>query len=90
MALRVGSVTPRLVREVSLDITTLTAATIADQTFTVNGLETDMQLSVSAPTLEADILITNAHCSAANTLKLRLYSVSGLNPAATVFKIVAF
>lgn len=90
MALRVGSVTPRFVREVSLDITTLSAATIADQTFTVNGLETDMQLSISAASLEGDILITNAHVSAKNTLKLRLYSVGGLNPVATTFKIVAF
>jgi hypothetical protein len=90
MALRVGSVTPRLVREVSLDVTTLSAATVADQTFTVNGLEPDMQLVVSAPDLEADIFICNAHCSAKNTLKIRFYSVAGLNPAATTYKIVAF
>lgn len=90
MSLRVGSVTPRLVREVSLDITTLSADTIADQTFTVNGLETDMQVVVSASALTADVLICNAHVSAKNTLKIRFYSVAGANPDAMTFKIVAF
>jgi hypothetical protein len=90
VALRVGSVTPRFVREVSLDITTLTADTIADQTFTVNGLELDMHVVVSAVSLTADVFICNAHVSARNTLKIRFYSVAGVNPDAMTFKIVAF
>ena len=73
-----------------LDVAAVAANTSAEQTFTVTGLLTDMQVSVSKPSLDAGLGVVNARVSAANTLALTFMNATGsaINPGAETYKIV--
>jgi hypothetical protein len=69
------------------------SATLApDQTVTVKGLVKGAPLVVVMPSLEADLTFCNAHCSAADTLKVRFRNTSGagINPVAQNIHIIQF
>jgi hypothetical protein len=73
-----------------LDVASVAANTSAEQTFTVAGLLTDMQISVSKPSANAGLGVVNARVSAANTLALTFMNATGgaINPGAETYKIV--
>jgi hypothetical protein len=73
-----------------LDVASVAANTSAEQTFTVAGLLTDMQISVSKPSVNAGLGVVNARVSAANTLALTFMNATGgaINPGAETYKIV--
>lgn len=65
--------------KITLSPATVLASTGAEQTFTVNGLKTsDVIVSVTKPTVQGGLAVTNARVSAADTLALQF-----LNSATT-------
>lgn len=68
------------------------AATVAEQTFTVNGLTTDDRVVVNQPANATATGIAGARVSAANTLAIRFINptAGALVPAAGVFEVLAF
>lgn len=94
MSLRVGTVTPRYFA--SLTLTPVAVATtngVASQTFTVQGLQTDMLVVVNENTTRtAGVWLVAARVSAANTLELDFFNATGgsLTPAAGEYRVVAF
>jgi hypothetical protein len=75
-----------------LDVASVAANTTAEQTFTVQGLTTDMTVLVNKPSLNAGLGICNARVSAANTLALTFNNNTGgaIDPAAETYKIFWF
>lgn len=56
----------------TINPTSVANATAANQTFTVSGLTTDMDIvGICMPSLEAGVTISNAFVSATNTLSIR-------------------
>ncbi len=85
------TVTPPLVRkDATIDVGNITTVTCLDVTATVNGLQKGIPVHVWAESLTANVALSNAHCSAANTLKFRLCNVTGsdINPASQTFRVV--
>lgn len=85
------TVGPTLVRkDATIDPASVTSATCLDVTATVNGLVKGFPVSVWAESLTANLSISNAHCSAANTLKFRLCNptVGNIDPASQTFRVV--
>ena len=76
--------------DVTIDPGSVGAAAGLDVTATVGGLRTGYPVSVWAESLEADLVICNAHCSAANTLKFRLVNPTAapIDPASQTFRVV--
>ena len=71
MAIRVGSVTPRFIQELSLSPTSIPANRWSLETYTVNGLTTDMFPVAQQLTLDNNGLrIIDSRISAANTLEI--------------------
>ena len=68
---------PQIVYTLTTTPAVVSALTVADQTFTVPGLRTGMNVVVNARALDANLMIGNAFCSAANTLTIRF-----MNPTA--------
>ena len=68
----------------------ITLRDLQRESFTVTGLLTDMQVSVSKPSLDAGLGVVNARVSAANTLALTFMNATGsaINPGAETYKIV--
>jgi len=91
MALRIAF-SPSYVLEVTLNPASIAAATVADQTFVVNGLRTEMAVFVSAASLEAGLVICNATASAKDELKIRFFNQTGapIDPASQAFKVIGF
>jgi hypothetical protein len=82
---------PYLFQEnVSLDVASVAADTLVEQTFTVNGLTTDMVPIVIKQTDDAGLALLHARVSAADTLALLFYNHSGgaVDPAAQNFKVI--
>ena len=79
------------VYEETLDPSSVAATTVADQTFTLVGLSTDMFVWVSPPSLDAGLLISYARVSATDTLQIRFYNTTGgaIDPASGTWRIVA-
>lgn len=70
--------------QVSLTPTAVSGATGAEQTFTVSGLKTtDIILSVSKPTVQTGLAVTNARVSAADTLALQFSNCTAATLTAT-------
>lgn len=83
---------PQFIGTPSLNPASINATTVADQTFTVKGLTTDMAVAINWPSLSAGIVIGNVEVSAANTLKIRFYNTtaSPVDIGATNVKVIAF
>jgi len=77
------------VADITIDLASVAANTSAEQTFTVNGLSTDMFVSVNKSDLDAGIGIVNARVSAANTLALTIMNstASGVDAASETYKL---
>jgi hypothetical protein len=80
------------VASVTLDVASVAANTSAEQTFTVNGLTTDMMVFVNKPDLDAGLVVGNARVSAANTLALTFgnSTAGAVDPASEVYKLFWF
>ncbi len=88
---RPKTVGPGVVRAaVTIDAGSVSANATLDVTATVNGLRKGHPVKVWAESLEANLNISNAHCSAANTLKFRLgnHTATPIDPASQVFMVV--
>lgn len=76
---------------VSLDVTSKSAATSAEQTVTVNGVAVgDLVLAVSKPSLSAGLGVVNARVSAANTIAVTFMNATAgaIDPAAETYTFV--
>jgi hypothetical protein len=77
------------ISSITLDVASVAANTSAEQTFTVNGLSTDMMVFVNKPSLDAGLAVGNARVSAANTLALTfINSTAGaVDPSSEDYKL---
>jgi hypothetical protein len=77
-------------KEFTVNPAEVDAAVSLDVTATVAGLKVGYPVRVWAPDLEADLVICNEHCSAADTLTFRLVNVTALaiNPASQTMYVV--
>lgn len=75
----------------ALTPTSVGAATVAEQTFTVTGLTTADKVIVNNPTISNAVGIAGARVSAADTLALRFVNptAGSLTPTAGTFTIIA-
>jgi len=73
----------------TLDPAAVSAATSAEQTFTVAGLKVGDMVLVSKPTATAGVGIVNARVSAADTLALTFMNATAgsVNPASETYTI---
>lgn len=76
----------------SLTPASVTAATTAEQTFTVTGLATTDKVVVNGPAPTAGTGIVGARVSAANTLAITFVNATAgaLTPAAGTYSVTAF
>jgi hypothetical protein len=83
---------PIVSSEFTLNPASIPASTSAVQTVTVKGLRIGFPVMVWAASLEANLAISNAYCSAKDTLKFTLTNptVSAVDPASQAFKVVQF
>jgi len=74
---------------VTVDFGSITNATTGTATATVTGAASGDEVVVNAPSLEADLVLANAHVSAANTVTIRIGNISAapINPASQAFII---
>lgn len=75
-----GSSIQTIIRgQVTFDPASVAATTVADQTFTVTGALANDTVVINPPTtaLTAGMLVCQAHVSAADTVKVRLYNTTG-------------
>ena len=84
--------TPLVVSAETIDPGNVAANVSLDVTHTVEGLRLYHPVVVWAPSLEANLVLCNAHCSAKDTLKFRLsnHTGTGINPASQTFYVVQF
>ena len=90
MAITTFSSVPQIVREVTATPAVVAGLTVADQTFTVNGLLPSMSVLVTWTALDANLVFSHAWCSAANTLKVRFMNpgVGDITPVSQSFKVL--
>lgn len=83
---------PRVASDVTIDPASVTNATTLDVTATVKGLRKGYPVVCWAESLTANISMSNAHCSATDTLKFRLLNPTAapINPASQTFRVVQF
>lgn len=76
----------------TIDIASIAAVTSPEQTVTINGLQKGYPVIVWAPSLEANLNLGNAYCSAANTLKFRVTNptAGAIDPASQTMYCVQF
>jgi len=76
----------------SLTPASVGAATVAEQTFTVNGLTTADKVIVNPPAIANATGIAGARVSAANTLAVRFVNptAGALTPSAGTYTVTAF
>ncbi len=90
-ALRVGSGSYQFVQRITLSPSAINANSISVETFTVTGVDTDMNFVVSCPNLNAGLFILDATCATVNVLTLTIWnSTNGsITPtASSVFRVV--
>jgi hypothetical protein len=93
MALRVGSVTPRYFASITLSPSAINGNSTSRETYTVNGLATDMCLYVNQISTQAGLFLLGARVSAANTLQLDWWNsnVGSITPTTSQeIRVVAF
>ena len=71
------AIEPRFQTVIALTPTEVAAWAVAEQTFTVPGLHTDMFVKVQKPTGQAGLGIVGARASAANTLAINFINNTG-------------
>jgi hypothetical protein len=83
-------VTTRRPKAVTIDPGAVGAAATLDVTATVAGLRVGAPVLVWAASLEDNLSISNAHCSAAGTVKFRLLNptAASIDPASQTFMVV--
>lgn len=85
------STVPVIVKaDVTLNPASIPANSTAQQTITVNGALPGYPVAVWAESLESGIGITNAFCSAVNTIKFTLINetIGAIDPASQTFRVV--
>jgi hypothetical protein len=72
------------VATITLDVGSIAANTSEEETYTVEGLETGMFVSVNKPDLDAGLGIANVRVSAADTLAIQFINstASAIDPGA--------
>ena len=90
MAYVLGNLVKQSVISVTLSPAQVAANTSAEQTFTVNGLQSGDFVSVNKPTTQAGLGIVGARVSAANTLAITFgnYTGSAITPTASQVYLV--
>ena len=86
-----GNVLAAGVLSVTLDVTTVNAATTVEQTFTVPGLQvTDFVFANPGANFSAGVGVAGARVSAPDTLSIRLVNATAgaLNPPAVTFTVL--
>ena len=85
------SVTQIRVYSQSLEVTSVSALTSEEQTFTVTGLATSDKVFVNKPSLSAGLVVGNARVSATDTLAITFGNMTALaiDPAAETYTILA-
>jgi hypothetical protein len=89
------SITPKAIFETTINPASVAAgADGTDQTFTVTGfgLTASDFIIVAMPSLEADLVVCNAHVSANDTIKIRFcnQSAGAIDPASQTIKVIVF
>jgi len=74
----------------TLDPASVSANTTSEQTFTVNGLTTDMVISITKSSHTAGLVIGSARVSAADTVAITFGNLTGssINPPSEEYKIM--
>lgn len=77
------------VASLTLDVGSVAANTSEEETFTVEGLTTDMFVSVNKPSLDAGLAVGNARVSAGDTLALTfINSTAGaIDPSSEIYTL---
>lgn len=90
MSYVLGNLVKQSVISVTLSPAEVAANTSAEQTFTVNGLQTSDFVSLNKPTAQAGLGIVGARVSAANTLAITFgnFTASGITPTAAQVYLV--
>lgn len=91
--LRVGSVTARLFQALQVSPAAINANSLSVETYTLNGLQTDMAVHVNQQAVQAGIVLVHALCDTVNVLKVTWWNATGgsLTPtAAQWLNVVAF
>ena len=80
------------VASITIDVASVAVNTTAEQTFTVQGLTTDMFVAVVKSSLSAGLGIVNARVSAANTLAITFVNATAgaIDPASEAYKVFWF
>lgn len=76
----------------TLNPSSISASSIAEQTYTVTGLSTSDTVYINKPSLTSDCGIVNVRVSAADTLAITWININGLlscDPASEVYRVVA-
>jgi len=81
-----------IVTSVTHDPANILAGAVNEETITVTGAVTGGRVIVSAPSLEANVVLSNEIVSAADTVKFRLFNPTGgaINPASQSFLVTIF
>lgn len=77
--------------QVSIDVTSKSAATSAEQDITVTGVEVgDIVLAINKPSLSAGLGIVNARVKSANTIAITYMNATAgaVDPAAETYTLV--
>lgn len=84
------SAVPQIVYTLVATPALVSALTVADQTFTVPGLRTDMTVVVNPRALDTNLIISHASCSAVNTLKIRFINLTNgdITPVSQSFYVL--
>lgn len=77
--------------QVSIDVTSKSAATSAEQDITVTGVEVgDIVLAINKPSLNAGLGVVNARVKSANTIAITYMNATAgaIDPAAETYTLV--
>lgn len=77
--------------QVSIDVTSKSAATSAEQDITVNGVEVnDIVIAINKPSLNAGLGVVNARVKSANTIAITYMNATAgaIDPAAETYTLV--
>lgn len=74
-------------KEVTQNPANILAGNVNEESFTVAGVQPDHWIQVMAPSLESGLLLGQAWCDVAGTVKVRIGNptVNPINPASQVF-----
>jgi len=78
-------------RDVTVDITSVPAGSVQEESFTVKGLDTDMVVVVNKQSRDSGLYVLEARVSAADTLAVTFWNPTGaaIDPASQTLRVVA-